>query len=500
MLTASTFAVAVPLGFAAQRRETPSLTDFGGVGDGVTDNADALRRALAAIGPSGVLYIPPGNFKFYDDPFARGAQPLTLIDGQRLVGQRGRSILSFSRRKLSAFYGLALAGNDIRIEDVEFRCDSALPGWTSALAITGPSRNTTIYRSAFVGLGGRSGHFGVLPIGVDLEHFTMEQCHFQGLDFGFFRQTSDTADYQYLNFIDCTGADCTEVIEINAPGLLFVETKAGSPVLGRIADSEGAAATAVALKAGQTVRCEAFPAGTTVTGVDRSGQLRLSNPAISSSSPGKPFRLSAGRASHGRISNLVAREIGQWAVGLANCEHWDISVSGQNIGYELVHIEDSSRNIRVIVSGSDTNLSRGVVGSPSAENGMVQISSGSSNIRVEFDSVDLGRFTSPNPVGICVQAAGIMGTTGREVAPTGIQIAGTIICGKTSRAVVAFESELTFDDLRLIASSPPDVAVPKMRLAGCRISGTVRTNTPRPYLIQQEANSPIGEVRLLTEK
>ena len=497
VLAATTIAAAVSSSVAAEGQITPSLTDFGGVGDGTTDNFEAFRRALSAIGPSGTLYVPPGVFKMYDEGAFRGAQPLVLTDGQKILGESGRSILGISRRKLSAFYGLAIAGDGIQIDGLEIRCESALPGWTAGVAITGNSRDTTIRQTAFVGQGGRSGHYGVIPIGVDLEHFSMEQCHFRGLDFGFFRQTSDTASYQYLNFIDCTGVDCTEVIEINAPGLLFVETKEGSSILYRVTDPAGGIIAATALKKGQPVRCEAFPAGTRVAGTDRSGQVVLSNAAIFSSKSAEPFRLSAGGASHGRISNLVAREIGQWAVGMANCDDWDIDVAGEGIGYELVHIEDASRDIRVKVSGSNTNLQRGVVGSPDAENGMVQISSGSRDIRVQFDSVDLSGSNSTNPVGICVQAAGIMGTTGREVAPTGIQIAGTIICGSRSRAVVAFESELIFDDLTLIGSPPSNNAVARMRLAGCKISGTVRTNTSRQSLIQQEANSPIGEIQIL---
>ena len=487
----------LPSSIVAGAQDVPRLTDFGGVGDGIADNFHALQRALTAIGPSGTLYVPPGNFKLLDDNAAAGARPLTLTDGQQLLGQPGRSILTLSRRKLAAFYGLAVAGDGILIEGLEFRCASARPGWTAAIAITGNSRNTTFRRTAFIGQGGRSGHYGVLPIGADLDHFTMEQCRFQSLDFGFLRQTSDTANYRDMNFLDCTGVDCTEVIEINAPGLLFVETRAGSPALEKIADPDGGAIPATALKKGQPIRCEAFPPGTIVTGIDRSGQPLLNNAARSSSRPGKPFRLSAGSASQGRIANLTVRNIGQWAVGMANCDDWDIEVTGDTVGYELVHIEDASRNIRLKVSGTNTNLQRGVVGSPAAENGMVQISSGCSDIRVEFVSVDLRQTSSANPVGLCVYPGGIMGTTGREVAPTGIRVAGRIICGSRGRAVVAFESELMFDNLAVITSSPLDALVPRMRLAGCRISGTVRTNMPRQSLILQEANSPNGRVQFV---
>nr|GME00951.1 probable polygalacturonase [Ipomoea batatas] len=49
------------------RRYTASLTDFGGVGDGVTLNTDAFRTAvdfLSGFAPEGgsMLYVPPGKW------------------------------------------------------------------------------------------------------------------------------------------------------------------------------------------------------------------------------------------------------------------------------------------------------------------------------------------------------------------------------------------------------------------------------------------------------
>ncbi len=497
-LKATGFAAAVSPAMACGSQNTASLSAFGGVGDGVTDNYDAIRRALSAIGPSGRLYVPPGHFKLYDDRAFQGAPPLILGSAQTIFGDGRQSILGFSRRNLSAFYGLGIAGRGVRIEGLEFRCASSRPGWTAALAITEDSRDVLLRRLAFIGVEGRSGHYGVLPIGADLDHFSMEACHFQGLDFGFLRGTSDTAHYRHLSFIDCVGVDCTEVIEINAPGLLFVNTRAGSNVVDRIADSDGNLVKTTGLKVGQSIRCKAFPAGTRVVGRDTSGRLILSAPSSLSSSPGRPFRLSAGGATHGRISNLVVRDIAQWAVGMANCDDWDVDVKGDNIGYELVHIEDASRNIRLRVSGSNTNLKPGVVGSPKAENGMVQILTGSHNIRVQFDAVDLRRSLSLAPVGICVQPGGIMGTTGQEIGPTAIRIGGELLCDDRGRAVVAFESELIFDDLAVLTSKTGHAPRPRMRLAGCRISGKVRTNLQRNLLIEPEVNAPVGNIEIVS--
>lgn len=496
-LKATGIIVATPPTSALASHDAPSLADFGGVGDGVADNYAAIRRALSEIGPSGRLYIPPGHFKLYDDRAFQGEPPLILTDGQVVFGDPERSVLSVSRRNLSAFYGLGIAGEAVRVEGLEFRCASTRPGWTAGIAITDDSRDVTLRQVAFVGQGGRSGHYGVLPTGADLTHFTMESCHFQGLDFGFLRGTSDTAVYRYLNFINCVGIDCTEVIEINAPGLLFVETRVDSAVIDRITDSNGNLVKTTGLKAGQSIRCEAFPTGTRVAGKDTSGRLMLSAPSLLTSLPDKPLRLSSGGATHGRITNLRVRDIGQWAVGMANCDDWDIDVTGENIGYELVHIEDASRNIRVRVSGSNTNIKPGVVGSPKADNGMVQILTGVHNVQVQFDSVDLRRSDLPHPVGICVQPGGIMGTTGQEIGPTAIRIGGKLICDDRARAVVAFESELIFDDLTVITSPNSNVDRPRMRLAGCRVSGTVRTNVQRDFLIEQEANHPIGTIQFV---
>jgi hypothetical protein len=42
-----------------------SITDFGGIGDGVTDNAAAFAKAFAALtGTGGVIYFPPGKYVF----------------------------------------------------------------------------------------------------------------------------------------------------------------------------------------------------------------------------------------------------------------------------------------------------------------------------------------------------------------------------------------------------------------------------------------------------
>jgi len=54
-------------------RDYISLKDFGAVGDGVTDDAPALRAAVAAMPSGAVLYIPPSEFGYYMNSVVSGA-------------------------------------------------------------------------------------------------------------------------------------------------------------------------------------------------------------------------------------------------------------------------------------------------------------------------------------------------------------------------------------------------------------------------------------------
>lgn len=65
----------------AKLRDIPSITDYGAVGDGVTDNYDAINRALAA---HNVLYVPPGTFM---TSAGSAGKPPHKITGKALVGQ-----------------------------------------------------------------------------------------------------------------------------------------------------------------------------------------------------------------------------------------------------------------------------------------------------------------------------------------------------------------------------------------------------------------------------
>lgn len=70
-------------------REIVSITDFGAVGDGATDNSAAITTAIAAI-PStgGALFVPAGTFKF--------SSTISLKPNLMLFGKGTASVLSYT--------------------------------------------------------------------------------------------------------------------------------------------------------------------------------------------------------------------------------------------------------------------------------------------------------------------------------------------------------------------------------------------------------------------
>jgi hypothetical protein len=89
VLAATGLLATVPSSIASGAPDIPRLTDFGGIGDGIADNFHALQRALTAIGPSGTLYVPPGNFKLLDDNAAAGRAAVDPDRRTKALGSAG---------------------------------------------------------------------------------------------------------------------------------------------------------------------------------------------------------------------------------------------------------------------------------------------------------------------------------------------------------------------------------------------------------------------------
>ena len=464
----------------AQGVRALDLRDFGATGDGRTDDGPALRLALAELERrGGTLRIPDGDFLIEDRTIVVGGTPYRIPPGTTLAGNGSASRLRFRRVAGAAFYGLTIDGPGIAMRDLALVVDTAGSGWTAAIGIVAASGDLRFDGVAFSGSGVRTGHHGILPVDADLDGMTVERCSFQTLEFGFARQTTDPADHRRLRFLDCIADDCTEVFEFNAPGLSKAATRLGSPLLTAMTDDDGRSLPP-RLRPGQAIRSAAFPADTRVVAIEADG-VRLSKPAITTSPPNQPTRVSAGRCSQGMIRNLRCSNIGQWAVGMAHCDDWDVDVAGHDIQYELVHLEDGCRDIRIVVDGARCNLSPGVVGSPKADNGMVHVSTGCRDITIRFAVADLTRNRGALVNALCLQP-GIMGTTGLRQATSGIVVSGRILLREGTRGITAYETDIRFDALELRNVDPRSRAGPMLRLPGCRISGTIAVLNPGTLL------------------
>lgn len=454
------------------------LRAFGAVGDGVRDDGPAFARALDAARTSGgELFVPAGTYLVTDRAIHDGAR-FAALAGVTIFGEGPRSILRFRRALSPSFYGVAVEGRGVRFRDLALEVDRDRGGsWVAAIAVTAPATDLLFERVIFRGRGGRDGLYGLMTLSADIAGLTLQSCHFEGLDFGFAKQTSDLSTQSGILIADCTGVDCTEVFEFNSPGLFRGRTAAGSPMVRDLAeDQTGAPFDTGRLRVGMPVRGIYFPPETQVTAIE-AGRVRLSAAALRSSPAADPARLSGGGCRNGVIRNLRVRRIHQWAVGFSNCEDWRIEIAGEDVAHELVHIEDGSRRFEVTVSGVRCNLQPGVVGSPRAANGMVNISTGSSDISVRFADADLRQSGRGSPIALAVQAGGPMGTTGREVPPTRIRVAGRVLLNAGARAVVAYQSDLSFADLELV-NDRNSRASPMMTLSDSNWRGTLQVRYP----------------------
>lgn len=130
---------------------TASVKAYGAVGDGVTDDTNAITAALADTA-LGLLYFPPGTYLTTGNSIANRTG--LIIEGQ------GATI------KLT---GAGTSGNP-----------------RGALTPTGTCRDITIRNLRFLGSGTASDyHAGVeVGTGVTLERLTIQDCHFESLALG----------------------------------------------------------------------------------------------------------------------------------------------------------------------------------------------------------------------------------------------------------------------------------------------------------------------------
>jgi hypothetical protein len=104
-----------------------NVRDFGAKGDGTTDDAPAIRSAIAAI-PSGggTVYFPPGTYR---SVATSAAQFISVGNRTTLLGVRGSSIISLDTdvpgayREFARFYGDNITLDGLTIQrGADFQC------------------------------------------------------------------------------------------------------------------------------------------------------------------------------------------------------------------------------------------------------------------------------------------------------------------------------------------------------------------------------------------
>lgn len=195
-LSSAALGPATPMGHSG--RDIASVREFGAIGDGVTDDSAAFRRALAA---TRYLFVPPGRYRL--------GSAVKLGSGQRIVGT-GKS--AWEPYDEAAFPPVV-------------RSEILVDG-TLAFDATG-SNSSTIEGIAIKAIGGRQSRWGWPAgqqkgaVGVDItgsSQFEARDVSFHGLDVGIdANQRANSPDTQMPSISDWSASDCRRVFRFGTP-------------------------------------------------------------------------------------------------------------------------------------------------------------------------------------------------------------------------------------------------------------------------------------------
>jgi len=109
-----------------------NVTDYGALGDGVTDDVGHVKQAVAAAveAGGGTVYLPTGTYLLYaneriDDPDNAMQVNLKLEDGVTFKGDGiGRTILTMAGPSYASGFG-SIRGTDVHIKDLSITTDHA---------------------------------------------------------------------------------------------------------------------------------------------------------------------------------------------------------------------------------------------------------------------------------------------------------------------------------------------------------------------------------------
>jgi len=151
-------------------REAVSVKDYGAVGDGTTDDTDAIQYALATGGP---VYVPPGTYL---------VSSLTIaVAGTRLFGAGPGSILRHTNAALNA---ITVTVDDVEISDLRMEgCATSATDEKFAIYTESahPATRLGIERVIFSGATSSLGFTNAIKFDANCDYGRVRDCRFERL-------------------------------------------------------------------------------------------------------------------------------------------------------------------------------------------------------------------------------------------------------------------------------------------------------------------------------
>lgn len=188
----------------------------GAVGDGATDDSDALERALEQAGErGGTLYLPPGRYSY------RRATPLRPAAGVVVAGHPGDSVVEFAPPPSRDGFGQlwAVTADDVTLDGVVSQRASDV---ATVLVDLEAVRGFTLSRSALLGRppsGGTTYCHGIkLPDSGSARALTLTDSTFAELSYGLLQTNVSTARVDAFTVERCNfSSNGNTDLEFNSP-------------------------------------------------------------------------------------------------------------------------------------------------------------------------------------------------------------------------------------------------------------------------------------------